>query len=77
MTETDDGVVLPLLDDSGLKEAVFHYECHLRQIIGGLNHLRGNCTCCGGSKPPDPPWLTLRQAATQAVKVWQERQAAG
>jgi hypothetical protein len=26
-----------------------HRDCHLRSIIGGLNHLRGRCTCCGGT----------------------------
>jgi hypothetical protein len=67
--EGDDGVVLPVY---GGESAAFHYECHLRQVIGGLNHLRGNCTCCGGSEPPDPPWLSRRQAALQAVHVWQQ-----
>jgi hypothetical protein len=66
ITEDDDGVVLP----GGAGASAFHYECHLRQVVGGLNHLRGNCTCCGGAEPPDPPWLTRRQAAAQAASVW-------
>jgi hypothetical protein len=47
-----------------------HYDCHLRSIIGGLNHLRGRCTCYGGTEPPDPPDLTRREAARQAVAYW-------
>ena len=69
----DDGVLLPLLGDKERIRVAYHYECHLRQVIGGLNHLRGNCTCCGGSEPPDPPWLTKRQAAHEAVRVWEQR----
>jgi hypothetical protein len=48
----------------------YHYECHFRSIIGGLNHLRGRCTCCGGTEPPDPPELSKREAAAEAVKFW-------
>ena len=51
---------------------VTHFECGLRMIIGGANHLRGTCSCCGGDQPPDPPELTTRQAAVLAVKVWNE-----
>ena len=32
-----------------------------------LNPLRGVCTCYGGSEPPDPPDMTLREAARAAV----------
>ena len=62
----DDGVIVPGVPGG----SAFHYECHLRQVVGGLNHLRGNCICCGGNEPPDPPWLTRRQAAMHAVNVW-------
>lgn len=74
---TADGVVLPELGLKGRLERPYHYECHLRQVIGGLNHLRGRCECCGGSEPPDPPWLTRRQAAIQAVAVWQSTPRGG
>jgi hypothetical protein len=39
-------------------------------MIGGLNHLLGRCTCCGGTEPPDPPEMTPRQAALAAVAAW-------
>lgn len=44
----------------------WHIECFVRSIIGGLNHLRGTCLCCGGTEPPDPPDMTRRQAALAA-----------
>jgi len=81
-TPTPVGAICPRCDeaigprDSGLtmmwngEEKPLHYECHLRGIIGGVNHLRKNCTCCGGTEPPDPPELTKRQAARAAVSTW-------
>ena len=68
----DAGVFMPLGGDPQRTELIYHHECHLRQVIGGLNHIRGRCTCCGGVNPPDPPWLTLRQSAIQAVHAHQQ-----
>jgi len=48
----------------------YHYECHIRMVVGGLNHLRGTCVCCGGEDPPDPPEMTRRQAALAAFEHW-------
>lgn len=59
--------------DGAVDERPLHYECHLRGIIGGANHLMRRCTCCGGTEPPDPPELTKRQAARAAVSTWQWR----
>jgi hypothetical protein len=73
-TEGDDGLLIPLLADT-VSEAPYHVECQLRSIIGGVNHLRGCCTCCpGGKEPPDPPWLTKRQGARAAAALWRGRQ---
>lgn len=62
-------------DDSGVEYAgasgYAHYECFLRQTIGGVNHQRGTCTCCGGSDPPDPPELSARDAARAAVEFFE------
>lgn len=67
----DDGVTIDTYREGvGWRDSPMHYECHLRSLIGGLNHLRGRCTCCGGDQPPDPPELTRRQAAIQAVRLW-------
>jgi hypothetical protein len=73
ITADDDGLMVPHIGSEGSVERPYHYECHLRQIIGGFNHLRGNCQCCGGPEPPDPRYLTLRQAAQQAVALWDQR----
>lgn len=50
-----------------------HYECGLRSVVGGLNHLNGRCSCCGGDQPPDPPGETRRWAAKMAAQVWLAR----
>ena len=51
-----------------------HYECSMRQIIGSVGHLMGTCSCCGGSEM-DPPGMTRREAAKEALRIWQARQA--
>lgn len=72
----DDGLMIPHHDAGGVRELPWHRECQLRTVIGGLNHLRGQCQCCGGSEPPDPPWLNKRQAAVLAVYEWEGQQRA-
>lgn len=70
-TADSDGFLMTYWDaDKGAHDIGMHYECHMRQIIGGLNHLLGICTCCGGDAPPDPPALSKRQAAQAAVQYW-------
>lgn len=61
--EGDQGVV-----NSNL---TWHIECHLRQVIGGLNHIRRTCHCYGGTDDPDPPNVSLRKAARLAVVEWE------
>lgn len=64
----------PVEHDSRLvANAITHRECAVRSIIGGLNHLKGLCSCCGGTLPPDPPELTPRQAAIAACEHWEKR----
>lgn len=50
----------------------WHLDCNLRGVLGGLNHLKGLCQCCGGTEPPDPPELTKREAAHQAAEYWRQ-----
>jgi hypothetical protein len=52
-----------------------HRDCQIRLVIGGLNHLMGTCLCHGGSDPPDPPFLSRREAATAAVLYYRWRDA--
>ena len=69
--EHDDGMLMLHADEHGIAHRAYHYACHMRGIIGGLNHLAGRCVCCGGTEPPDPPTMTKRQAASAAVREWQ------
>lgn len=66
----DDGFVLPHHSNAHVRQVAYHYACHLRSVCGGLNHLLGRCTCCGGTETPDPPGMTKREAAEAAVKEW-------
>lgn len=63
-------------DSGAVANMPSHEDCAIRAIVGGLNHLRGTCTCCGGTEPPDPPGLTRREAARLAVRYWRARDAA-
>jgi len=46
-----------------------HRECVLRSILGGANHIRRLCSCFGGTADPDPPGLSRREAAREAVRA--------
>lgn len=70
--EAIDGVPRYVPDAAGARMA-WHDACFRRLVIGGLNHLRGDCSCCGGSEPPDPPELSRRQAALAAVAYFESR----
>lgn len=59
-------VIIPHVDEDREFPRAWHRECAVRQVIGGVNHLRGRCTCCGGTEPPDPPDMTRREAALAA-----------
>jgi hypothetical protein len=71
----DDGLLVPLLGDPEFTHRPYHYACHMRLLVGGLNHQMGRCTCCGGTEPPDPPNMSLREAARLAMKNWMNRDA--
>lgn len=45
-----------------------HLECWVRAGVGSVGHLRGRCSCYGGTEE-DPDGLTLREAARAAVLV--------
>lgn len=76
---TDSGLLLGYIDTDvspAPRELAYHYLCHLRMIVGGLNHLRGLCTCCGGTLDPDPEGMTRREAACAAIEEWNRRRRA-
>lgn len=67
------GFVLPACNREG--GATYHFECYMRRLVGGLNHQKGKCTCCGGTEPPDPPHVTRRVAAIEATRYWHQMNA--
>ena len=62
----DRGCMIP--DFSGCDNP-FHFECHMRLVIGSLAHQQRRCSCYGGTEH-DPPGMTLRQAARAAFEYW-------
>lgn len=65
----DSGITMPHLDEHGVRELPYHVECHVRGIIGSVAHIERQCSCfIIGSECGDPPELTLREAAKEAVR---------
>jgi hypothetical protein len=58
--------------DGTVTESAWHHECALRSIIGSVGHLRGTCSCNGGTEE-DPPEMSRREAARAAVAEWERR----
>lgn len=57
----------------GADNQATHWECGLRSVVGGLNHLNGLCSCCGGTADPDPVGVSRREAARMAAQAWVAR----
>jgi hypothetical protein len=64
----------PIAPFSGRWFAPTHWECGLRSVVGGINHLNGLCCCCGGTLQPDPEGVSRRTAARMAAQAWLARQ---
>lgn len=60
----------PLQTEEGPRQR--HRECAIRNIVGSVGHIRGTCSCKGGTEE-DPPGMTKRQAAEAAVEEWKAR----
>ena len=70
----DQGITMPLVDSSGaFGRIASHLDCHLRQVVGSVAHLRGTCSCVGGTDE-DPPGMTRRQAAAAAAAEFRKAQ---
>lgn len=51
-----------------------HRECMIREVVGGMAHQLGLCSCNGGiGLDVDPPGVTKRQAALMAVRVFESQ----
>lgn len=72
-TVEDGGVEIPCVGMEPMAPLHYHVECFMRTIVGGLNHVRGECTCCGGTDDPDPDDMTKREASKAAVDEWIRR----
>jgi hypothetical protein len=73
ITADDRGFMQHLVGaDGGARPAPIHLECQVRQISGGVNHIRRRCSSSGGSAPADPPGLSKREAAIAAYHAWRQ-----
>jgi len=70
----DRGCTIPHIEERGASEKPYHFECHIRMIVGSLAHQQRRCSCYGGTEH-DPPGMTLRQAARAAFHFWQATSA--
>lgn len=61
----DSGQAMPCLTTEGTLIRHAHKECSMRNVVGGLAHLQGMCSCQGGTY--ELPGMTLRQ---EALAVW-------
>lgn len=64
--EDDRGYMRPFGVGQSVGLIPAHRECDFRSIMGGVNHMRGLCSCQGGTEPPDPPEMTTREASQAA-----------
>lgn len=64
----DRGFLVPSLGHRGGGPVPYQLECFMRMLHGGVNHQRGLCTCFGGSESPDPPDISMREAAVMAYE---------
>lgn len=83
IVEGDQGFVLPqgnaiiqneekVFDRMEVAFRPVHLDCFLRQIYGSVGHIEKKCSCHGGDRE-DPPGLTVRQAATASVKLYESK----
>ena len=74
--EGERGVTMPLIAaDRQPRVAVYHWECHLRLIVGSVRHQRGQCGCFTGdfSVDDDADYPSRRAAAIAAAIEFQRR----
>ncbi len=67
--EGDAGMAIPSGMDGSF--VYYHKDCFLRTILGSLGHQRKQCSCFGGTLE-DPQGVSLREAATLAVREHEE-----
>ena len=65
----EQGVMVTHIEQHGVSERAYHFECQIRLTIGSLAHQQRRCSCYGGTEH-DPPGMTLREAARAAFQYW-------
>lgn len=60
------------VDESPIEGAQpLHRECGIRLVVGSVAHLERRCSCyVRDSDESDPPWMTLREAARAAARLY-------
>lgn len=49
-----------------------HWACGFRAIMGSVAHIEKRCGCyVPGADETDPPGMTRREAAREAVRAWE------
>jgi hypothetical protein len=66
----DSGQATVAVTTEGARIAHVHKECQFRNVVGGLAHHEGRCSCHGGTT--ETPGMTLRQ---EALEVWRRHHA--
>lgn len=71
----DNGFVMPAMSEDGPTTVALHLECHMHNILGGVNHQMKKCTCFGGTLDSDPPDISKREAARLACAYHESQRA--
>lgn len=77
IVEGESGVMMNTVGiSSHITHYPYHLECHLRTVVGGINHQLHLCRCFKGTKPSDPEGMPPRIAAKAAVDLYYSRSQA-
>jgi hypothetical protein len=77
IAEGDQGYLIPAFRTASEMEILpWHFECHMREVVGSVGHLQKKCHCFGGTES-DPPGMTKRQAAAAAWGLFNQLQGQG
>jgi hypothetical protein len=63
----------PILEGE-LAAGALHRECAVRMVAGSVGHQLGLCSCHGGTDE-DPPGISRREAARQALQLYLDMNA--
>lgn len=64
--EDDSGVVTPAIELEGMRgQRAAHIECYLRCMTGDIFHLRGECSCFGGTMRDERPYREQARAVVE------------